>query len=118
MVKVKVYSAPGRTLVPAGILIRAGPNLYASPLPSPTAPRRIMLASFQAIVPVFFMVTETVYLWPAFMVDGIVLAIYCADVDDEAADTTPGITIAIRRSPIIRLMARDLENSFDNLIGQ
>ena len=51
------------------------------------------------------------------MTEGIVFDIYSADVDDEAADTTPGITIATRRSPITRLMVRDLENSFDNLMG-
>jgi hypothetical protein len=51
------------------------------------------------------------------MVEGIVLDIYCADVDNEAADTTPGITMATRMSPITRLIVRDLENSFDNLIG-
>jgi len=51
------------------------------------------------------------------MTEGIVFDIYCADVDDEAADTAPGITIATRRSPITRLMVRDLENSFDNLMA-
>jgi hypothetical protein len=59
MVKVKVYDDPGATLLPVGILILVGPNFTASPVASPTPPRRIMLVSVQVIVPVFFMVTET-----------------------------------------------------------
>jgi hypothetical protein len=51
------------------------------------------------------------------MVEGIVLDRYCADVDDEYADTTPGITIATKMSPITRLIVRDLENRFDKLMS-
>jgi hypothetical protein len=70
IVKMNVEFDPGETLVPAGIVTRTGPNLAASPAPSPTAPRRIIVVSFQAMLPVFFMVTETGYLWPVFMVTG------------------------------------------------
>ena len=59
MLNVKVYDDPGVTLVPAGILIRVGPNFPASPVASPTPPSRIMLASSQLVLPVFLMVTET-----------------------------------------------------------
>jgi hypothetical protein len=51
------------------------------------------------------------------MVEGIVLDIYCAEVDEVYADVIPGKTITTRISPNTRLIVRDLENRYDNLMG-
>src|SRR5674476_80776 len=78
MVNLTVSLVFGATLVPVGIEILVGPNLLASPLVSPTPPRRITLLSFHVVVPLLCMVTETVYCWPAVIDEGIMSDTYCA----------------------------------------
>ena len=64
MVKVKVCSCSGATVVPAGIPILPGPNLTASPLESPIAPNLNKSLDFHVIVPVFFIRIDTEYVCP------------------------------------------------------
>jgi hypothetical protein len=72
-----------------------------------------MLPSFHVILPVFFMVTDTGYHWPATMDDGIVVDITCAFREEvEYADTAPGSIIVNRTSPTTRLIVLDFAKIF------